>query len=320
MSQPPYPYGNPQDPANQPPSDPFQTGLGYPPPFPDPAYPDPAYQQATQPGQYPPTQPYHPGQANYQPGQHPVYAPQPAYPDYPTNAAPPRRGATVAIVVVVALLVLVVAGGVAAAYLWPKNGTPSAQGSNSPAASNSPTQPISPTPASPTPAPGPTHSGDLRDFLVSAQNGSKKCPSEEGTDGKLTLDQAANLSDKPAQRAAEFQQYQFSTGAYKCWIGPDKTLVDIRLYQFQTTDGALGFFNTDIKNTAAGYAADHINDVSGVPGGKTFVGSSPGSDGNFTLISIGLRGDVVLVVALRQPPPAKSSVADQYLSQEYQKL
>jgi hypothetical protein len=316
VSQPPYPYGNPQDPASQPPSDPFQTGVGYPPPFPDPAYPDPAYQQATQPGPYPPTQQYHqgqPGQPGYQPGQYPVYGPQPTY-DYSTAVVPPRNGATVTIIVLVALLVLVVGGGVAAVYLWPKGGTPSAQGSHSPAASNSPT-PASPTPASPSPAPGPTHTGDLRTFLVSKPGGLKSCTPEEGTDGQLSLDQAANLSSDPTTRADELRRYHFTGGAYNCWIAADKSVVDIRLYQFDSTDAALGFFNTDVKATTS---AGQVNDVSGVPGGKT--AAKAGNDGTFTIISIGLRGDVVLVVALRQPAPAHSSVADQYLSQQYDKL
>jgi hypothetical protein len=319
VAQPPYPYGTPHDPANQPPSDPFQTAAGYPPPFPDPAYPDPAYHPATQPAQYPPTQPYHPGQQGYQAGQYPVYPPTPSYPEYPTNPTQPRRGATVAIIVVVALLVLVVSGGVAAAYLLPKNHNAAAGSSQSPGVTNSPTQ-ASPTPASPSPAPGPTHTGDLRALLVAAPSGAKACPKEEGTNGSLSLDQAANLSNDPNQRRSELQKYSFTGGAVSCWVASDQTVVDIRLYQFDSTDDGLGFFNADIGGTTPGYSSDNITDVAGLPGAKSFADPTKDSNGYYRVISIGLRGDVVLVVALAQVQELKVPVAEQLLTQEAQKL
>jgi hypothetical protein len=319
VAQPPYPYGTPQDPANQPPSDPFQTAAGYPPPFPDPAYPDPAY-PATQPAHYAPTQPHHPGQPGYQPGQYPVYPPTPTYPEYPTNAAQPRRGATVAIIVVVALLlVLVVGGGVAAAYLLPKNNNTAAGSSQSPGVTNSPS-PASPTPASPTPAPGPTHGGDLRALLVAAPGGAKACPKDEGTNGALSLDQAANLSNDPAQRRSELQKYNYTSGAVRCWVANDQAVVDVRLYQFDSTDDALGFFNADIGGTTPGYSADNITDVAGVPGAKSFADPTKDANGYYRVISIGLRGDVVLVVALAQVQQLKVSVAEQLLTQQAQAL
>jgi hypothetical protein len=300
VSQPPYPYGNPQDPASQPPSDPYQQA-GYP-PFPDPAYPDPAYQQATYPvpSQYPPTQPYQ------------------GYPTYPP-APPARRGATVAIVTVVALLlVLVVGGGIAAAYLIPK-GKPSTQGGQSatPPASTTPSSAAS---TSPTPDAGPTHGNDLRTYLVAMPDGQKKCPNEEGTDNALTLSQAANLSSDPNKRAAELQQYKFTSGAVRCWVADNKTVVDVRLYQFDSAANATGFFNADLRGTKPGYSANNITPVSGVPGAQSFASPNKDSNGYVRVISIGQRGDVVLVVALAQIPPLNVSVAEDLLVQQYGKL
>ena len=311
MSQSPYPYGAPQDPANQPPSDPFQQA-GYPPGYPDAGYPDPGYQSATYPaGQpYPPTQPY-------QPGQYPSYPGQPTYPGYPP-APPPRRGGTVAIITVVALLlVLVVGGGIAAAYLTQKNNKPQAQSSSS---STPPASPSPSIPASPTPAPGPTHSGDLRTFLVPLPGGAKKCANEEGTDGALTLSQAANLSTQPDKRSAELTQYKFTGGAVRCWVAGDGTVVDVRLYQFDSTDNAAGFFDADVRGTKPLYPASNVTDISGVPGGQSFANPNPDSNGDVQVISIALRGDVVLVAAVRQSPPLKVAAAESVLTAQYQKL
>jgi hypothetical protein len=219
--------------------------------------------------------------------------------------------------VVALLLVLVVGGGIAAAYLIPKDHKPQAQSTGSP---TPPASPTPSTPASPTPAPGPTHSGDLRTFLVPMPGGAKKCANEEGTDGALSLSQAANLSTEPDKRTAELQQYEFTGGAVRCWVAGDGTVVDVRLYQFKSTDGAAGFFDVDLRGTKASSPADIVTDISGVPGGQSVANPKPDSSGDVLTISIALRGDVVLVVAVRQSPPLKVSAAESVLTAQYQKL
>jgi hypothetical protein len=303
VSQPQYPYGNPQDPASQPPSDPYQQA-GYS-PFPDPAYPDPAYQQTTYPvpQQYPPTQPYQ------------------GYPVYPP-AQPPRRGPTIAIVTVVALLlVLVVGGGIAAAYLLPKDKQTNAQSGQSP----SPAPVDSATPsaaasASPTPDAGPTHTGDLRTYLLGLPSGLKKCSNEEGTNNALNLDQAAKLSSDETKRRQELQQYKFTDGAVRCWVAANGSVIDVRLYRFDSTANASDFFDADIGGTSPGYSSDNITSVSGVPGGKSFASPTKDSNGYTRVISIGLRGDVVLVIAMAQTTALDVKSAENLLVQQYQKL
>jgi hypothetical protein len=301
VSQPQYPYGNPHDPASQPPSDPYQQA-GYP-AFPDPAYPDPAYQPATYPvpQQYPPTQPYQ------------------GYPGY-QQVPPPRRGPTIAIVTVVALLlVLVVGGGIAAAYLIPKHNTPIAQNSQSPGPTGT-GGPSAAASTSPTPAAGPTHSGDLRDYLLPLPNGLKKCSNEEGTNNTLSLDQAAKLSSDEEKRRQELQDYKYTTGAVRCWVTGNGTVVDVRLYQFDSTSNASDFFAADIDGTSPGYTADQITPVSGVPDAKSFASPDKDNSGYTRVISIGLRGDVVLVVAMAQTTALDVSLSEKLLVQQYQKL
>jgi hypothetical protein len=306
VSQPQYPYGNPHDPASQPPSDPYQQA-GYS-PFPDPAYPDPAYQQATYPvpQQYPPTEPYQ------------------GYPGYPPPP-PPRRGPTILIVTVVALLlVVVVGGGIAAAYLLPKDKQANAQSSQgtgpSGGSSSGAGSPSTAASASPTPDAGPTHGGDLRTFLVGLPSGLKKCPNEEGTNNALNLDQAAKLSSDEDKRRQELQEYKFLDGAVRCWVAANGSVVDVRLYRFDSTSNASDFFDADINGTSPGYTADDITPVAGVPGAKTFAKPDKDSNGYTRVISIGRNGDVVLVIAMAETTAVDIKPAEDLLVQQYQKL
>jgi hypothetical protein len=96
--------------------------------------------------------------------------------------------------------------------------------------------------------------------------------------------------------------------------------VDVRLYQFDSVADATGFFTADLRGTKADYTADNITQVSGVPGGQSFAKPTKDSNGYVRVISIGQRGDVVLVVALAQIPPLNVSVAEDLLVQQYGKL
>lgn len=358
MSQPPYSFGPSNDPGHQPPADPYQPS-GYPPPYSDPGYTDPAYRDPNQqppggypgspgyppttqqyppqqyPGGYPgqqpgyPSEPYsggpsYPTQQGYPgqqyPGQQPGFpgaqAPYPGYPGYPPEQ--PKSSKTgVIVAVVAALLVLVVGGGVGAAFaLSNHNKKPSAQQTGGPTGGTS----APATSGGTGTGTGATHSGDLRTYLVAMPTGAQKCSDEEGTNETLSLDQAANLSSDPQGRKDELQQYKFKGGAVRCWVSSDSTTVDVRLYQFGSSDNAQSFFDSDIDGTSSDYSAANTTDVSGVPGGKSFATPTKDSKGYVRVISIGLNGDVVLVIAIAQLPPLKVSASDTLLQQEYQKL
>lgn len=339
MSHPPYSFGPSNDPGQQPPADPYQPS-GYPPPYPDPAYGDPGYhdpgQQHGYPGHtgYQPTQPYPPQQYSggypgqqpgypsqpYSPGpsypQQPGYGAHPPYPGYPGYPPEPPKGNRTGVIVgvVAVLLVLVVGGGVAAAFAVSHDKKqPLAQTTGGPAASASST-------AGGGTDDGALHSGDLRRYLVPMPSGAHKCADEEGTDESLSLEQASNLSSDHDSRKQQLEHYKFKGGAVRCWVTSDHTTVDVRLYQFGSTDNAKSFFDSDIDGTGSDYTADNTTDVTGVPDGKSFASPEKNDQGYVQVISIGRNGDVVLVIAIAQLPPLKVSVSDTLLQQEYQKL
>ncbi|GIH21144.1 hypothetical protein [Rugosimonospora africana] len=344
MSHPPYSFGPSNDPGQQPPADPYQPS-GYPPAYPDPTYGDPAYHDPSQQHGYPgntgyqPTSPYSPQQqypGGY-PGQQPGYPPQqqyppaqgyphqqgygasqpqyPGYPGYPPE--PPKGNKTGVIVAVVAvLLVLVVGGGVAAAFAFNHDKKPVAQGTGGP----SDTPSVAPSDGGSGTDTGSTHTGDLRSYLVPMPSGAQKCSDEEGTNESLSLDQASKLSSDPENRKKDLESYKFKGGAVRCWVTADNTTVDVRLYQFGETEKAKSFFDSDIEGTSTEYTANNITDVNGVPQGKSFAKPEKDSQGYVRVISIGLNGDVVLVIAIAQLPPLKVSVSETLLQQEYQKL
>ncbi len=333
VSQPPYPYGAPQEPSYPPPADPYQP-TGYPPSYQDQGYPNQAAYPPTQPY---PNQPYSPDpnqayqpysappQQQYSGG--PAYAPAPPgpppgppgpqylnYPGYPQPTPPKSGGGTAAIIAVVAvLLVLVVGGGIAAAVVLSNHNKKTNAGSSpTPGTSTGPSTAATPSAA--------THSGDLRTYLVAKPSSARDCSTQEGTNENLSLDQAAQLSSNPSARKQTLQQYAYTKGAVRCWVAADKTTVDLRLYQFDSPENAHGFFSDNVSATSDGYDSGNITDVAGVPGGKSFADPKADSSGYVSVISIGLKGDVVLVVALAQPQPIKVSVSDSLLAQLYQKL
>jgi hypothetical protein len=327
VSQPPYPYGAPQEPSYPPPADPYQP-TGYPPPYADQGYPNQAAYPPTQPY---PNQPYSPDpNQGYQPysappqqySGGPAYPPAPPpgppqylnYPGYPQPTPPKSGGGTAAIIAVVAvLLVLVVGGGIAAAVVLSNHGKKTT-------ANSTPTTGTSAGSSSVASPAGPTHPGDLRTFLVAKPSGARDCANQEGTNENLSLDQAAQLSSNPSARKQTLQQYDYTKGAVRCWVSADKTTVDLRLYQFDSPTNAHGFFTDNVDATSDGYDSGNITDVTGVPGGKSF-GIPKDSDGYASVISIGLKGDVVLVVALAQQPGKYDvTVSNALLKQLYDKL
>src|SRR5205814_337027 len=171
------------------------------------------------------------------------YQPQPGYggPGYPGYQAPPppRRSHTGMIVLVVLLVLVLVGGGIGAAlWLTRSKGQPSASGTGSS------TGPSASAPASPTPA---AHTGDLRTFLIDPPSGSRNWPKPLGTDRNLSLDQASELSSDPKARKDMLQQYSFTKGAVQCWIASGgSSVVDVRLYQFDTADHAQSFFQDNL--------------------------------------------------------------------------
>lgn len=349
MSQPPYgsPYGTPPhqqpDPGLGAPVDPYQSPPGpsydqaYPsspayPSYGDPAgYPDPvsgypgnAYQQPSpgyaDPG-YPPqqTQPYYQPQPQSQPGYGgPGYPGSPGYP--PTQSSGSGGGRAVVVVLVVALVLILVGGGIGlAVFLSKKSGTPVAGSTTggAPATTGATGGPS----ASPTPTAA-LHTGDLRNYLIPAPSGSRNWSKPLGTDRNLSLDQASELSSDPKARKDMLQQYNFTKGAVQSWISSGSVnVVDVRLYQFDTADHADGFFRDNLDATGGSYTSANTGTVVGVPGAKSFADPKKDAQGYVSIISIGLKGDVVFVVSIGEKgDKIDLATSDKLMQQQFQKL
>jgi hypothetical protein len=222
----------------------------------------------------------------------------------------------VVVILVVVLLVVLVGGGILAFALLGKKPDP-----NPTAGASSGTSQSSGTSTSPSPASGRTHTGDLRAYLIDPPSGSHNWSTPLGTDRNLSLDQASQLSSDPSERRKMLTQYNFTHGAVQSWVGSDHSVVDVRLYQFDTPDHAQSFFRDDIDATSSGYTASGISTVPGVPGAETYTDSKKDDQGYVNAIAIGVKGDVVFVVSLGEKADKMDlTLPNRLMLQEYQKL
>ena len=284
-------------------------------------YPGNAYQQSSPPGYADPgypqqTQPYYQPQPQSQPGYGGPGYPGSGYPPAPASGGGGNRAVVVVLVVVLALIL--VGGGIGLVVFLTnkKTDTPTAGGTTGgPSTSAGPS-------ASPTPSLGATHSGDLRTFLIDAPSGSRNWSKPLGTDRNLSLDQASELSSDPKARKDMLNQYNFSHGAVQCWISSGSLyVVDVRLYQFDTADHADGFFRDNLDATGAGYTSGNTSTVVGVPGAKSFADPKKDAQGYVSVISIGIKGDVVFVVSMGEKgDKVDLAPSDKLMAQQFQKL
>jgi hypothetical protein len=339
VSQPPYnnPYGMPPqqpDPTLRAPVDPFAPQQ---PSYDQPAYPgSPAYPSYNDPVGYPDPvsgypgaqQPYSGpgyGAPEYQqpPPQQPYYAPpqqqpygQPGYPSYGQPASG-GGGKGVVIVLVVILLLVLIGGGIAAFALLGNNNKPNTGPSVAlPGASASAGTSVAP----PSPAAPATHSGSLASYLIPPPSGSRNWTSD-CVNGNLSIDDASKLSDNASARKDMLNQYGFKGGARQCWVGADRSVVDVRLYQFDTVDHAQSFYKDDLDATASDYKPENTTTVPGVPDSQNYVDPKKDSQGYVASLAIGLKGDVVFVVSLSEHADVLDTTLPYTLmSQQYQKL
>ncbi len=323
----------PVDPYQQPPGhggydqgawgSPSYPSYGDPGGYPDPVsgYPGSSY-QASSPGYadqgygQPQPQQYYQPQPQPQPGYGgPGYPGSPGYPTPPSGGGGSRA---VVVVLVVFLVLILVGGGIGVAiWLTGKDKTPEAGGSTGPVPTASATGGSTPTPTA-----AATHSGDLRTYLIDPPGGSHNWSKPLGTDRNLSLDQASELSSDPKARKEMLQSYNFTKGAVQCWAASGSTsIVDVRLYQFDTPDHSESFFRDNLEATGSGYTAANTNTVVGVPEAKSFADPKVDAQGYVSIISIGLKGDVVFVVSISEKgSKVDLSISDKLMQQQHAKL
>jgi hypothetical protein len=199
----------------------------------------------------------------------------------------------VVIVLVVLLVLILVGGGIAAFALLGKKPTPTPT-----AGPTTGTTQTGGATSTPTADAGNVHTGDLRNYLIDPPSGSRNWATPLGTDRNLSLDQASELSTDANERRKMLQEDNYTHGAVQCWIGSDRSVVDVRLYQFDTEEHAKAFFTDDIDATSKGYTSANTTTVPGVPGGEMYIDPKKDAQGYVNAIAIGMKGDIVFVVSL----------------------
>ncbi len=223
-----------------------------------------------------------------------------AYPNPPLP--PPRRSNRVVVLLVLGICVaLLVCGGLGAtAYLFSRH--PATDDGDSVA------------------APSTEHPGDLRGYLVAAPAKSRPWTNPPGTDGHLSLDQAAAESTDPTARGARLRRDNFQEGAVRTWHASDNTLVEIRLLRFGDDDSASDFYQADAAGTAKRYDTAHIITVDGVGEGVVIPDPARDANGYVHLIGLARNGDVVLVVSVSQHGNLAPAAAEQLVKAQYDRL
>jgi hypothetical protein len=257
---------------------PGQPSTGQPGPAPYPGAPSPTY--PGQPGY--PSQPY-PGQpATGQP--YPSTAPTQAFPTQVTQPpygyqypqpTPPKNKALPALliggIVVVVLVAVVGVGALVIATARNKN-NPGTLGPTG-------TSTESPT-ASPTSV---AFNGDLRTLLVALPAGSTKDPNDGngGTDGTVTLEQAAQTYTDPDFGKTHMQALGYQQGATVSWHEANKYSVQIVLFQFQQPRFAADFIQKLEDGLDGDNSWETRADLDGIPTGRFYVSAQTNKNGNY---------------------------------------
>jgi hypothetical protein len=245
--------------------------------------------------------------------------PGPSYPGWPyaqgySYTPPPqpagrRTGLVIAVVGAAAALVLVVAAGLIFVGSRVTTRKPVA-GAGA----------VSATVTTPPPSPtvGRTHAGALTGYLLTPPANSRPWQNKP-TNDVYDLAQTAALSTDPTARAGMLRRYGFQQTAIVRWISSVNSVVEIRLYQFDSVDDASNFYTLDITATTNS-SWGRPTAVSGTPNAWAYLDPTPDSNGYVSTLTLAARGDIVIVVAVRQYAPAEPKETAQILSDQYAKL
>lgn len=169
--------------------------------------------------------------------------------------------------------------------------------------------------------PAAAHAGDLRRYLIAAPAGSHPWPQPLGTDGKLSLAQAASLSSNRTARRKRLIEDHYLQGAVKSWVTEAGTWIDVRLYRFGSAADARSLYLTDIDGSSSSTPVADQSAVTDVPGARAFADPKPDSSGFISVIAVGVKGDVVFIVdAAEHSKRASLGTPDMLMREQYGKL
>ncbi|WP_043511631.1 MULTISPECIES: hypothetical protein [unclassified Actinoplanes] len=234
----------------------------------------------------------------------------PGLPSYAV-AHPPRRSSRTAWIIgsaVVAML-LVVCGGIGAvAYTvrdhQPKRTVAVGEPTVSPGAEDDPE-----------PAPGPTHPGDLAQYLIPAPKGSRKWPTAPADQALADSAAMSKLVAKPAAFQAVLDRYEFRRGFARRWIDGRSLIVDVRAFQFEGTGNARYF--ADFQQASLRFAGyGEPVPVAGADDTSAQVQPKKDKIGRIRSSGLVVRADMVVMIDTYALPPNDPKALDALLLQE----
>ena len=95
----------------------------------------------------------------------------------------------------------------------------------------------------------------------------------------------------------------------------------MRLYQFGSAAEAQNLFLTDVDATSSSTPVADRSAVGKVPGARAFADPKPDSSGFISVITIGVKGDVVFIVdTAERSRKASLGTPDKLMREQYSKL
>jgi hypothetical protein len=241
-----------------------------------------------------------------------AFPPAPNYPGgpypqgywYPPPPQPPRRrtGLVIAVVGAAVALALVVAVGL----IW-VGGRVIAR------------KPLTGATTAPTSQTGGrTHPGALTGYLLTPPANSRPWKTKP-TNDVYDLDQTAALSTNPTARAGVLRRFGFQQTAVVRWISSVNSIVEIRLYRFDSVDDATNFYREDTTLTTTS-SWGQPTAVSGTPDAWWYLNPTTDSNGYVSTLTMAASGDIVIAMFVEQYAPAEPKETTQILSDQYAKL
>ncbi|MFL6075432.1 MAG: hypothetical protein ACJ73S_18735 [Mycobacteriales bacterium] len=166
----------------------------------------------------------------------------------------------------------------------------------------------------------PPYAGDLRDLLVPAPRDAQPWAVPRGADGTLSADQVAAETGDPAAALALLRRYGFHGAAVRTWTQPDRTVVEVRILQFDSAAHAAGYTATAQAATRAAWGRAATLPTPGVAGGETYFAAQPDQYGYVYLAAFAARNDLVLHVNVNQPEPGDPAAVNDLVLRQYQRL
>jgi hypothetical protein len=165
---------------------------------------------------------------------------------------------------------------------------------------------------------GTTHDGAITKYIVGAPTGSHPWRSVPANEALDLAGAAANFAD-PAEGKLVLQRYHFKDGYSRRWIDDQGDYVTVRILRFAGAGDGDNFTNFYIDaNQGTGWGDPQP--VPGLDSAAGFVQPKPSKTGFQRSMAVGDAGDIVAIVLADQPPPARASVPDNQLADEFDLL